>query len=187
MHLLSWWQHILFPQIFLLIRFLSFFCLFSVYIFYRNFCTNGITTKMQLYFVEKNCFPIACSFTVSNGTKKNNKSTKQATTYPDNRSELNLPLLIRMSRETSCYISCWTVHTKVCVPTNCFSPQGKELCISNKLPTWKYISRSIFLSASTIYLRSRLETTAHGIRDVETASNHSLSPSMGSLSWGKKC
>lgn len=92
MHLLSWWHHILFPQIFLLIRFLSSFCLFSVFMFYRNFCTNRITTKMQLYSVEKNCFPIACSFIVSNGTKKNNKSTKQATTYPENRSELNLPL-----------------------------------------------------------------------------------------------
>lgn len=42
-----------------------------------------------------------------------------------------------------------------------------------------------------MFLRSRLETIAQGIRAVDTASSHSLSPSMGFSSYkeegGKEC
>lgn len=49
--------------------------------------------------------------------------------------------------------------------------------------TWKYLLRPIRSRASTMFFRSRLETTAQGVRAVQTASSHSSSPSTGLLSW----
>lgn len=46
--------------------------------------------------------------------------------------------------------------------------------------TWKYFMSPMRSKASTIFLRSRLDTTAQGIRAVDTASNHSFNPSIGS-------
>lgn len=51
--------------------------------------------------------------------------------------------------------------------------------------TWKYVMSPIFSNISTMTRLSRLETTAQGIRAVDTASNHSFRPSKGSESWSR--
>lgn len=53
-------------------------------------------------------------------------------------------------------------------------------------PTWKYLVRFMCSRASTMFLRSRLDTIAQGIRAVYTASSQSTSPSMGLMSWNEK-
>lgn len=49
--------------------------------------------------------------------------------------------------------------------------------------TPKYFFRPILCKASTMYLLSRQDTTAHGMRAVYTASSHSFNPFTGTSTY----
>ena len=75
---------------------------------------------------------------------------------------------------------CSTIHSSNSKIFSFFFRRKKEKNESLKRsPTWKYFLSPIRSRASTMFLRSRLETIAQGMRAVDTASSHSLSPSMG--------